>query len=636
MSIAGTRSSQGDEYQLRVALYWIIRLLVEPAIKAVQGESTGLPGEDSYIHVDDVVVLFTDGRRIHVQAKKSQSEYATWSLGDSTLQGEILKARDQLEGDPQVQVYFYSQTPFGDLHRLAEAARSFPDYGAFVLGASGAAKEILARFARIVGRDDAAALRLGARIFFGPAHTLDEWDRQNLADLARIVPNPLAARDALERLLGSHQAKLRDAPFLLCKEDVVSALEARGLYPAPPYSEAETITTFRAASAIGREWIRTVDGERFQRPEVDVVRRAIKEGRRDILVTDRPGGGKTCVLLDLADRIESEQGATVLFIKADLFAEASSEDDLQRLGLPSDIVGRCARLAVHRRVIVIIDSLDVLSLHRSHGSLRLFLGLIDRLRTIDGVTVVVACRDFDLHYDPLLRGRTWGETVAIEPLDFDSQVAPLLSRWGVGTGELTEELRALLRVPQHLRIFEKVARGSASGPGDVASAYHLYERYLHETVAGDPLLGPPAMAVLADMAERLVEQRTLTVARATLDGWVGERAGPEPDRLVQRLVSQQVLSEPRPNTLLFQPPDAPRLPRGPWRPVARRDPARVHTRQASRPLHPADGAGVLLLPACAGPITVPAAGARDPERRVVGVPSPAPCGGVARGDRSRR
>lgn len=551
MSIAGTRSSQGDEYHLRVALHWTIRLLVDPAVKALQSESTGLPGEEPYVSVDDVVILLTDGRRIYVQAKKNESGHATWSLGNSRLQEEILKARDQLEGDARAQVYFYSQTPFGDLHRLAEDARIFPDYGAFASGASGATKQILARFARIVGRDEAAALRLGARFFFGPAHTLEDWDRLNLTDLGRVIPNPLAARDVLERLLGSHQAKLRNAPFLLCKEDVVSALEARGLYPAPPYSHSETIAAFRTASSIGREWIRTVDGERFNRPEVDVLHRAINARRRDILVTDSPGGGKTCMLLDLADWIERDPGMTLLFIKADLFAEASCEADLQRLGLPEDIVGRCARLAASGQVVVVIDSLDVLSLYRSHGSLRLFLGLIDRLRTIDGVTVVAACRDFDLHYDPLLRGRSWGETVAIQPLEFDSQVAPLLSRWGVALDELTDEVKALLRVPQHLRIFQKVARGSVFGPGDVASSYHLYERYLHESVAADPLLGPPAMAVLTQMAEHLIEQRTLTLPRVMLDGWVGDQAGPEAGRLVRRLISQQIVSEPRPTTLSF-------------------------------------------------------------------------------------
>src|SRR5688572_27377654 len=98
MSIAGKRSLQGDEYQLRVAVHWAIRMLADPGINSLQAESTGLPGEGFPVSVDDVVISFVDGRRVYVQTKKNQSEYSTWSLGDATLKDEILKARGQLEG----------------------------------------------------------------------------------------------------------------------------------------------------------------------------------------------------------------------------------------------------------------------------------------------------------------------------------------------------------------------------------------------------------------------------------------------------------------------------------------------------------------------------------------------------------
>lgn len=74
---------------------------------------------------------------------------------------------------------------------------------------------------------------------------------------------------------------------------------------------------------------------------------------------------------------------------------------------------------------------------------------------------------------------------------------------------------------------------------------------LQEIVAADPLLGAPAMAALARMAERLVERRALTVAWAMPDGWLSEHPGLRPDQLVRRLISQQVLSEPCPGTLSF-------------------------------------------------------------------------------------
>jgi hypothetical protein len=36
MSLAGTKSTQGDEYQLRIALHWLVRLLEDENISGIQ------------------------------------------------------------------------------------------------------------------------------------------------------------------------------------------------------------------------------------------------------------------------------------------------------------------------------------------------------------------------------------------------------------------------------------------------------------------------------------------------------------------------------------------------------------------------------------------------------------------------
>lgn len=51
MNIAGKRSSLGDEYQLRVALHWIIRLIENNTIEAIQVNSTKVPGENLLLTV---------------------------------------------------------------------------------------------------------------------------------------------------------------------------------------------------------------------------------------------------------------------------------------------------------------------------------------------------------------------------------------------------------------------------------------------------------------------------------------------------------------------------------------------------------------------------------------------------------
>ena len=540
MSLPGKRSTQGDEYQLRVALHWLIRLLEDNSICCIQVESSGLPGHDYLVTVDDVVVLYKDGHVCFIQAKKNQPQHRHWSLSDSILRAELRKARDQLETKEDSEVRFYSRSPFGELKALAEGCRSYPDYPAFTRDAPRTLREPLERLATTLHRSEPDAYTLAQRFRFGPTNEFDDWDRQNHKDLDQIVPQAQVAVKVLERYLGTHQANLRDSRHTITRPDVLAELDKHGLRPTPKRGEAEILSAFSMASRIGRNWLRTVAGQQISRAELPRLVELIDRGSRTILLTDRPGSGKTCLLLDLADHIEQSTPWGLLFIKGDQFADVETDADLVDRGLPQDIVGQCARLATFRKVVVLIDSLDVLSLSRRHGALKVFLGLMDRLERVDGVTVVTACRDFDLQYDPLLRGRQWEHTVPLEPLDFETVVEPFLRNWGIDPRSISAEFRKLLQLPQNLRLFEKLARVHA--PRHLVSAYELYECFLDEIVAKDSQLGDKALGPLQHMAEHLMEQRTQTYSKVAFKA---------DDTVIQRLISQEILFEPSPGTLVF-------------------------------------------------------------------------------------
>lgn len=540
MSIAGERSSRGDEYQLRIALNWLIRMLDDGSIRAIQAESTGVPDEDYPVSVDDVVVLFQDGSANFIQAKKNQPQYRHWSFTDVVLQEELCKARDQLESRELSTVYFYSRSPFGDLQALTEGCQAYPDYPSFTRDAPKTLTGSLSKLTEIIKRSEEASFYLVRRLQFGPPLGFEDWDHENLAALDRIVSRAEQAMPILERFLGSHQAKLRDVRYLITRKDIFDELAKHGIMATPKRSEAEILNIFVSASRIGRNWLRTVGGEKIPRSELQQLIALVDQGSRSILLTDRPGSGKTCLLLDFADYIENSTSWGMLFIKGDQFTDAEDEAALARRGLPEDITGQCARLATYRRVVVIIDSLDVLSLSRRHGALKVFLGLMDRLAVIDGLTLIVACRDFDLKYDPLLRGRKWQQKVIIGPLDFDSVVSPLLRKWGIEPTGLNSELKKLITLPQNLRLFEKLAqRQPRSLP---LTVFELYERFFDEVIAQDQVLGQSVVTVLQELADRLIQQRTQSFSRAALLLDEG---------VAQRLISQEVLVETNAGTLAF-------------------------------------------------------------------------------------
>lgn len=540
MSLAGRRSNQGDEYQLRVALHWLIRLLQDDTIKGIQVDSTGLPGQDYSVTVDDVVILYKNGQACFIQAKKNQPKHSSWSLSDHDLQKELCKARDQIESKENSKVKFYSRSPFGKLKALVENCKIFPDYSAFVREADQNQSKSLNRLSKILDRLEPETYALAQNLCFGPTYEFDDWDRENIQALNNLVPNPDTAERILERFLENHEASLRDSRYVITREDVLGELGKHGLSPTPNRSEAEILEAFAIASRIGRNWLRKIDGKSIPRNELSRLIELIKQRSQTILLTDRPGSGKTCLLLDLADYIEQSPSWGLLFIKSDQFNDASTEQDLVGRGLPEDIVGQCARLANFRQVVVVIDSLDVLSLSRQHSALKVFLGIIDRLEMVENVTVVAACRTFDLEYDPLLRGRSWHQKINLQPLDFENIVKPFLDEWGIDSSDLNSELQTLLQLPQNLRIYEKLEKvRTILQP---SSAYELYNIFLEEVVAKNQQLGDEALAALQDMAEYLMQRRSQSYPKVSF-----EAAG----EIARGLISQEVLLETSPGFLAF-------------------------------------------------------------------------------------
>ncbi len=374
------------------------------------------------------------------------------------------------------------------------------------------------------------------------AQNFEDLEHQNQLKLEQIVPNANLALLVLERYIQSNNTHLRDTKSRITRSNVLAELVKHGLSPTPKRSETEILTTFKQASSIGRNWLRTIGGKPINRSELSKIIELIEQGSRSILLTDRPGSGKTCLLLDLADYIEREKMSVwgLLFIKGDQFTNTEKEQDLVAQGLPKDIVGQCARLADFRRVIVIIDSLDVLSLSRQHNVLKVFLGIIDRLEKLDKVTIITACRNFDLQYDPLLRGRSWQHRVNLQPLDFDNEVKPFLIDWKVNISNITPELQALLQIPQNLRIYEKLAKLGV--PLQPASVYELYNSFLEEVVVKNQMLGTEAFIALEKMADQLMQMRSQSYSKVYF------RTSQE---IVRLLISQEVLLENSPGVLAF-------------------------------------------------------------------------------------
>ncbi len=271
-------------------------------------------------------------------------------------------------------------------------------------------------------------------------------------------------------------------------------------------SKADILSKFQQVSAIGRNWIRTIDNKPIERQEKSQVIESINSGHKTVLIVDSPGSGKTCLLLDLLEYYEKSSDHNVLFIRGDEFNDANEQKQL-----PEHLVEKCEFLSGITSMVVIIDSLDVLSVSRQHETLKFFMRLIDRLIAIENVSVIVSCRTFDLEYDSHLKNRLWQHKVNLEPLDFDTVVTGFLRDWNIDPDLVNDKLRQLLRLPQNLKMYGQLAvKGVVS---ESTSIYQLHEEFIEELIRKNPQMGNSAIETLKSMADYLLEQRTWDLPR---------------------------------------------------------------------------------------------------------------------------
>lgn len=525
LSRAGTKSSQGDDFQVAVVINWLIRLLSDDSLAYIQAESNGISGFSEKVTVDDIVIGYADGHRRYIQAKKNQSTNRAWSFAD--LGDELVKSKEQLHSDPTGLVDFYSATPFGDFESLAAACREYPDFSAFQREVGKSQNDSLSTLAGRWCESLEHSFELAQRIRFGVHLDHEAWTRLNLLELTRVVTKPETAMIILESFTNAHQSKRSGTSFEVRRNQVFAELRKHGVVSAPSYEIQEVLGKFAEISRIGRDWNRSVGGQQFCRPEIEEVFQGIRDKQETILIVDRPGSGKTCLLLDIVDHLESDESSVLLFLKGDRFI-----GDESREILPDDIAEMCARLAEVKPLVVIIDSLDVISLNRDSNSLNYFLNLIDRLQGITNITLIAACRTFDLQYDAKLRDRNWKKKIELADFDFNEVVVPLLLEWGVNVAALNMELERLLCLPQNLRLFEPIA--NLDHDVEIRSAYELQAVFLEECVRKNPDIGSSGLGSLQQFANQLLKARVHQLPSVQFSG----------DESIRRsLISQNVLFE---------------------------------------------------------------------------------------------
>ncbi|CAG9297935.1 AAA family ATPase [Celerinatantimonas diazotrophica] len=543
MSIAGILSNRGDIYQTLVAFDWALTVLSDPEFQWLEIDST------TYL-VDDVVIGKSDGSLICCQCKKNQTNFRAWSIAD--LADELDKAVLALTRNKQAQVRFYSRSEFGSLAKLREFSTlhgNEADYLAKLTKEHEKTNSDLA--ARITGKvSNLSVYEFLHRTSFEITPDFDRMEILLRERLRQMVSSSDAAFNALCIRLDKLGGRLEDGnlsastPHRLTKDDIKGILHRSGAMLVPSIDISEVRKSFASTSVIGRHWHRDIAGQRISSPVVGELLVAIDAKKRSVLLTGLPGSGKTCVMLSLQEALEQRMQARAdlvpLFIQSREFADLATALERKAQGLPEQWVEQTARLAEDAHVVVVIDSLDVLSIAREHSILTYFLAQIDQLLLIPNVTVITACRDFDRKYDRRIAARQWDCELQCLPLDWENEIVPLLDKLGIDSTTIDSVTRELIRNPRELALFVELAQ--REGSFNVVTSQVLAQRYLDTIVKADPTLGDEAMQAIEAIADTMLKSRSLSISNQRFNA---------SEDILRRLHSLNVLLDTHDGKLTF-------------------------------------------------------------------------------------
>lgn len=493
MSIAGIRSNRGDGYQTLIAFNWALSVMTDPQFEWIEIDSISSS-------VDDVVIGKADGTLICCQCKKNQVDFESWKISD--LADDLQKAAHLLASNIGANVRFYSRSPFGEIAKLREYCMTQNNDQSYADQLSQGNKLIDTKLANCISSSTGlTTFKFLRSTTFETSPELDVIQSLLIERLGSLVTqSELVFKELWTSLdfLGMRE-KCHDMSqstrYRLTKNDLIQIVQKTGAMMTPNIASVEVRKIFERTSAIGRSWYRDILGKRIPSPTVQTLISAIGTKHRSILLTGLPGSGKTCVLLDLQDELErqSQLGSDriPLFIQSREFADFTSTQEREAQGLHKNWVEYAARLAENTHVVIIIDSLDVLSIAREHSLLTYFLAQIDQLLLIPNITVITACRDFDLKYDYRLERRTWDRIIQCHPLDWDLVIVPLLKEFGIDDSKIDSITRELICNPRGLSLYVELA--TSQGSFNIISSQSLAQRYLDTIIQANPNLGDDAM-----------------------------------------------------------------------------------------------------------------------------------------------
>ncbi|MGY3089940.1 hypothetical protein ACVWYF_002988 [Hymenobacter sp. UYAg731] len=515
----GAGNFSGVDYQLLFTATRLAEALVSDAVISAHPEVHDLlphPGLNAETFsglkpaVDDLVVLRRQQPPTHYSLKYQASQ-PHWDVGHLKSRQVLADFYQQHQQNPTASIVLVSQSPPArELQDCLDRVQGATPQTLLHLLESTAAQKAYASIETFLADTFSCStvevIAFLQRISFlhRPAELL-ELELNYL--LGPLVANVALVMDALKGL-ALHYGRIQQP---LTAQLLADELARRDIYLIAPPNAVEvqqqldrlaTMLTSAPAS-LRRDGIH----HHIIRPEVlamvDWVQSPVKPvtsaddntvgvtpRNRSKIVVGGAGVGKTVVMRDIYYELRRRH-IPVLALKADRLRTASKGELLERIqqeGLAHPLFQALTVLSSPSQpAVVLVDQLDALSLCLStdRSPLRSYAELLTELSILPNVRFIMACRSFDLQYDPDLSQFNSAERVEI-PLLNDQQIIEALQAFASTetAASLPVLLRELLRTPLYLELYTSL-EPEDRGDSPITTAQELFRRFLNQKILRD-------------------------------------------------------------------------------------------------------------------------------------------------------
>lgn len=480
--VGGFADKIGNRYEAQY-LVWAAMDLLDGERQSLRWEGVGreFQGIEYRSRLADGVIEV-------VQCKSNHDK--EWTISALSDKGVLTAIRTQLMDTNAGRFTLILAGRATDLHALVQRATASDSITTFEQSLSQPLGLAFARLLSQWGLSNSADDRDVARQLLSRTRVLEHCTPESLGSLAEkrcadlFEGPPATTRAAIREVLEENLGKEITADMLisLLRSDRYKVVP-RDWGRLPDQVEAVQGLRDRFRSQLGRLLIRQ---RLISRSETETVLKAIfdPQGSKVILLHGGAGNGKSGVLYETVCRL-ADAGTCVIPLRLD---NALPSGNLLRysreiLQLPDTPVRCAARLSPGRRSVVVIDQLDAVRWAGVHSTSAwdVTLELLETAIHCPDVSVVVACRTFDMKDDPNLR--SWrsqqvaaGRIQEIEVKTLDSSVVESVLKDCGGTPPTSRQI-ALLRNPLMLSLWCDLTDRGVDLHGVAASSHLLTEHW---------------------------------------------------------------------------------------------------------------------------------------------------------------